>query len=748
MKLRIPFLRFPNIKIGILKTIRAKLIASFTVLTALVLIAGGTGWFFVGKIVGVANHSTKQFTEIAAPISSHTSALVRAAQNARVTILQAAQANELIIVDTQEANFKTNKAAMKVEIAAIGHLISQSNIEFNLNKLTEIEGQFSAKAEQILTLQKNRLKKLSVVGSKLAAFDKTRQEVNALVNGFAKEAENNMSVRGDGGRTLVQSGSATVPEIAAIFEEIFNRSYPVLQGSYAVLGYLTKMQEQASAVETIQNSEGLEKLKIALAKNFKRVDKRMKRLRPRITGDNGQATLVAIKKGFDQLKDQALGQGGVFDSYGASLAANQTMATGMDELAQSMDQYQTELDKINKTVDKLASDIGVSSKAEASEAERASVTGVFLTALAAVGLTIVLALLVVRGITGSIRAMASAMRELADGNLEVEVPTEDGSELSQMINALEIFRNNAIERARLSEEKTNEQERITAEAKARAERTTNICAAFDKEVSRALQSMGNSVQAMEETAQSMSTTADQTNMQANAVSTASNEASVNVQTVATAAEELSASVAEIGRQMNQSSEISTRAVDEAERTNLTVQGLANVAQKIGEVVDMINDIASQTNLLALNATIEAARAGEAGKGFAVVASEVKSLANETAKATDEIATQISSMQEVTGEVVDAIGGIGKVINEIDEIASGVALAVEQQISATDEIARNVQKAAQGTQEVTSNIGGVTHAASETGQASGQVLEATREMNTQAEAVRQEIEKFLVEVRAA
>ena len=247
---------------------------------------------------------------------------------------------------------------------------------------------------------------------------------------------------------------------------------------------------------------------------------------------------------------------------------------------------------------------------------------------------------------------------------------------------------------------------------------------------------------LQATAESMAATAEETSRQSEAVAAAAEEATTNVQTVAAAAEQMAKSVEEIGRQVAQSSIVAGRAVDEANRTNTTVESLAEAAQKIGEVVELISDIASQTNLLALNATIEAARAGDAGKGFAVVASEVKSLANQTAKATEDIAAQISGMQEATSGTVESIKGISSTIGEISEIANAIAAAVEEQSAATQEISRNVQEAATGTQDVSSNITSVNEAAIETGKSAGGVLEAAQELSTQGEKLRTEIEKFM------
>jgi methyl-accepting chemotaxis protein len=342
--------------------------------------------------------------------------------------------------------------------------------------------------------------------------------------------------------------------------------------------------------------------------------------------------------------------------------------------------------------------------------------------------------------------ITSCMRTLADGDVAVEVPfVEARDETGEMAQAVQVFKDNAIEKKRLESEAEEQKKRAEAEKKAAMQK---LAGDFEARVGGIVQTVTSAATELQSTASSMSATAEETNRQAAAVAAASEETTTNVQTVAAATEEMSSSVGEIGRQVSQSTEIARRAVVEADKTNASVQSLADAASKIGEVVKLISDIAEQTNLLALNATIEAARAGEAGKGFAVVASEVKTLASQTAKATEEIAAQIGAIQGAVGGSVDAIKGIGLTIGEISEIATTIASAVEEQGAATQEIARNVQEAAKGTQEVSSNIGQVSEASSATGAAASQVLSAATELSQQAEALRNEVDKFLVGVRTA
>ncbi len=351
----------------------------------------------------------------------------------------------------------------------------------------------------------------------------------------------------------------------------------------------------------------------------------------------------------------------------------------------------------------------------------------------------------VRSISAPIARMTSAMRRLADRDLATEVPGIGRSdEIGAMAAAVRVFRDNMIEADRLTAESAAER----AAKEARAAELARLVHGFESQASGLAGQLSAASTELEATARSMSGTATQANDRAVTVAAAAEEAGAGVQTVASAAEELSASISEITRQVSQSARMTGKAVEDARRTDQVVRTLAEGAQKIGDVVALITSIAGQTNLLALNATIEAARAGEAGKGFAVVASEVKGLANQTAKATEEIAAQIMHIQAATREAVGAIEGIAAVIDEVSAISTTIAAAVEEQGAATAEIARNVQQTAESAQRVTVNITGVSQAANETGSAAGEVLGAAGELSRQAERLSAELSTFVQSVRAA
>jgi methyl-accepting chemotaxis protein len=370
--------------------------------------------------------------------------------------------------------------------------------------------------------------------------------------------------------------------------------------------------------------------------------------------------------------------------------------------------------------------------------------------LIAAGLVLLLALavsmFVARGITRPLQLMTGAMKDLAGGKLDVEVPgVGRRDEVGEMADAVEVFKNNASARRELEAEQKETEGRAVARRKADMDRLANE---FEGAVGQIVETVSSASSELEASAGTLTSTAERAQELTTMVAAASGEASTNVQSVASATEEMASSVNEISRQVQESARMAGEAVDQARNTNDRVGELSKAAARIGDVVELINSIAGQTNLLALNATIEAARAGDAGRGFAVVASEVKALAEQTAKATGEIGLQITGIQSATEESVNAIKEIRGTIEKLSEISSAIAAAVEQQGAATQEISRNVQQAAHGTQQVSSHITDVQRGASETGSASSLVHSAARSLSGESNRLKLEVGKFLNSVRAA
>ncbi len=488
-----------------------------------------------------------------------------------------------------------------------------------------------------------------------------------------------------------------------------------------------------------------------------------------ITGDRGAVSYVtraresmaALTSALNGMKDDAHLPARLEQAVGEAIALSQKYDTAfVTPQLQLMRHHQTVTEarviEVTKEPEKivgefnmaqqnvqgiLADEISDAATAVTSAIEQTKMTlilGVSVLFVSALGLAFMLARLIARPIT----VMTDTMSELADGNLDVSVSGGDRrDEIGSMAAAVLVFQENARERVKLHALE-EEKQRVEAE---RQRKLTELTKKFSGEAEELSGSVQSALQIVLSSVGTLLANAAQTGQQAQDVSAGAVEASANIQTVASASTELTASISEISNQISRAASVSRQAVEDAEATNTRVTSLSSAAEQVGQVVTLIQDIAEQTNLLALNATIEAARAGEAGKGFAVVASEVKNLANQTARATDEIKSKIDEIQNETSVTAESIRGFRETIRQIDELATAVSAAIEEQGAATAEIARNVEQAAASTSEISTLMGSVANSASETDVVAHNQENAVSDLGRQNDQLQSSIKNFIAAV---
>ena len=709
--------------------INARLTLAFAAVAATTLIASGVAWLSYGQVE----------TALARVTQGSLPATTASLQLAEKTTALVGAAPRILSAETQEGREAATRAVYDGirETGQYLEALAAAGVDGDtIGRIREQLDEISANIRQLDSIQAARIDAAAKVAEAAAAAGRTHAQYRSGLATVAEDAFYSITV--DLGSAVTEQASDGVDVVSSGAKEAIGR---------VVDEYLPLYQ---TAFELRVASDGLNRLfeeargadEETLARLARTFEAEQRAFANRMSLAADVEGMAAVRELGKRLAGFGSGTGGLFALRGEELRVAAEAAT----LVQRNRRPAATLVQEVKTL-VAAAEEGADGAAAATDLaiDRGKAWLLALAGASALAALLIGWLYVRRNLIRRLAALGQAMRAIADGDLKAEIPSGGRDEITEMAAALVVFRDTAAEVEAANRRTEAERE---AAAEARRQELHKLAGEFEATVKRVVDAVSAAAHGLRGTAEGLVDLTRQTTDQANAVVAASENASGNVGTVASAAEELSHSVEEIGQQVAHSARIARQAVDQASRTNGSVKSLQEAAQKIGEIVDFISGIAAQTNLLALNATIEAARAGEAGKGFAVVASEVKSLANQTANATEQIAAQIAAIQSATGDAVGAIDAIGKTIAEIDEIAATIAAAVEEQGAATQEIARNTQQAALGTQEVSSHIVGVTGATERTGRAAGGVLDAAGGLAAECERLNEAVAAFLEQVRAA
>ena len=700
--------------------IRAKLFFAFAAVSGTTVIAGAAAWLMFSQVRdlfhGVAGRNIPEIVETLG-LQTDTQALAGSAPTLLAAKSQAQRQQEMTAL-------KARQEGIAKRLDSVAHAQSDRD---SIDRLKKLITAMNTKLAALDGAVDDRLK-LSARGEEIVkTAQATQTKLNEVLMPAGEKAQADitmvsMTLGGDANQTMMT------------LLKLVSTQVPVSQGFADLVGFVNLASSLLDRAAVAPNVESV----AALEKSFKTMSARVEEKLDIV--DTLQPTEGMRKAADAWLK---LGSGDtIFDARRKEIAASQ--------LGQKL------LDETRSLTDELAREVAGQVKAVTNKAREATDRsdeaigfGTFvmlmIAAFSVAGSALFVWLYIGRNLVARLMGLESTMTRLAAGDLSAEVGARrGGDEIGQMAEALSVFREGIVQANAAAAEKAAEQE-----AKQRqAAMIDQLTREFNEGATSALAAVSTAASRMKGSAEKMSHVAAQAKEQTGAVASASEQAAANVQTVAAATEELSSSITEISRQVGESTRIAAQAVEQVAKSEVTVTELASAANRIGEVVGLINTIAAQTNLLALNATIEAARAGEAGKGFAVVASEVKSLATQTARATEGITAQVTAIQGSTQEAVDTIKGIGQIIDKMSEIATTVAAAVEEQGAATAEIARNIQQAASGTQNVSNNIVGVSNAANQTGETASDVLQSSDGLAAESEALSNEVGRFLARIKAA
>ena len=718
-------------------SIKGRLISGFAAIAGLAVIIGVYAWLSLGEI----NQMLNNITDTSAPIVETADDLVMGLWEATKVAEEILGAPNIDEIDELANEFEELMAQYEVAEVELNTLVVDEDMLESLQSAGETQEILVVGVRDLVQLRHDYLRARNSVDRQIVAFDEVGAQLNVVLGELATANELEMAAAEQRGDELEAAGG-TAAEVNAVLGELFERDFPMVRAAMVMQRLVIELQDTAGEYIYERDAAALEHISADFNAIYQAIGPQAELLEQfQETADDAEA-MQLLRVEIEALHEIATGPDRLFAAHRGLVLTAAEMDRTISDLEVNADTVSDQLDRIATAADAVSDAADEEAAASVGRATQVMAVLVLITLAAAGGMV----LIVVKMITRPIAGMTSAMDRLANGDVHVAVPSADRrDEIGAIAKAVQVFKDNAIEKLRLEQGRKD----LEAEAAAEKQRAMDALAdRFDQEVGGIVKTVTDQAAELQTTAQQLAAAVDQTEAQSGKATNAAGQASGNVKTVAAAADALSSAIGEVTDRLGGSA----RQLDATARGARDAQGrmdelLAAITQ-IDEVVTAINGVAEQTNLLALNATIEAARAGDAGKGFAVVASEVKGLANNTRQMTENIAVQLSAVKSASDGALAASRAIVQEVEGLNESTSAIASSMEHQSGATSEIGRNAQEAALGTEDVSNSIAGVQQASKDTARASGDVRDAAGSLGRQAKALDKAVNQFLKEVRAA
>ena len=718
-------------------TIKSRLITGLIGLTGLATVIGVVGWFSIEAI----NRTLNAITDTSAPTVETSDDLVMSLWEGAKVVVEAATAGTGGEIDELAAEFGMLMMEYESAESELQGLISDPTMVQHLDDAGLIQEELIGDAEMLFQLRHDYLTAESYSRQQLNSFDAAGADLNMLLDDLVNTNEMEMAAAEEEGDRL-QERSASAAEVNAVLGELFERDYPMVRAAMSLQRMVIELQDTAGEYLYEHDAEALPTIAGQFEALFGMVLPQLDLLARFAETDADREALSQLRAEFDALHNSAIGEEMLFAAHRRLVEINHQVHRSIaavdraaDSIAESLDYIADAADSVSDAADELA-------------AESVAGAMVLILTLLAVTLTaaVALILMVVRGVTTPITAMTSAMDRLSKGDTSVAVPAAGRrDEIGDMAKAVQVFKDNAIDKARM------EQERVRLEQEAATEKSRAMQALadrFEHEVGGIVTMVTDQATGLQQTAGKLAAAVQATEAQSGAATDAAGQASSNVHTMASATEKLSSAIDDVAHRLSTAAGQLQETAKGARAAEGRMDELQTAVAEIDQVVTSINDVAEQTNLLALNATIEAARAGEAGRGFAVVANEVKGLANSTRQMTESIARQLDAVKAASESAVSVSRNIVRDVDSLSQSTAAITASMEQQSAATAEIGRNAQEAATGTEDASRNIGGVQKAATDTSRASNEVRDAADDLGQRAAALQTAVNGFLNDIRAA